>query len=101
MVQANREILLHTKLTQVIDRKDFEGRDILIVDDLIVGGGTFIGLYELLKTRNVGKLYLAVSHVTIKNPNPKLSECFEKIYCTDSKYDTYDLSNLKIFKWDE
>ena len=95
----SRDLFTH-KLTQVIDRQDFEGRDILIVDDLCVFGGTFVGLAKLLKERNVGKLYLAVSHMTVKTPNKELENLYEKVYCTNSKFDEYDLSNIKIFNWE-
>ncbi len=77
------------KLTQVIDRKDFNGKDILILDDLMVGGGTFIGLAKLLKERNVGKLYLAVSHITIKNPNKDLEK--------NSDWNLVKLKNFRRF----
>ncbi len=86
------------KLTQIIDRQDFEGKDILILDDLCVAGGTFIGLANMLKERNVGKLYLAVSHVTIESPRVELESLYEKIYCTNSKYDSYNLKNIQIIK---
>ena len=86
-------------MVQVIDRKDFLGADILVVDDLCVYGGTFLGLSKMLKERNAGKVYLAVSHITVPNPNPELDSAFERIYCTDSKYDSYNLNNLKIFPW--
>lgn len=87
------------KLTQVIDRQDFGGRDILVVDDLCVFGGTFVGLAKLLKERNVGKLYLAVSHMTVKNPNIELETLYERVYCTNSKFDDYQLNNLKVIKF--
>jgi ribose-phosphate pyrophosphokinase len=99
---ANKSRDLEThKLTQVIDRQDFEGRDILILDDLSVFGGTFVGLAKLLKERNVGKLYLAVSHITVQNPNKELEGLYEKIYCVNTKYDSYDLSNIKVFDYND
>lgn len=89
----------HThKLTQVIDRQDFQGKDILIIDDLCVYGGTFIGLAKMLKERNVGKIYLAVSHITVKNPNKELEKYYDKVFTTNSKYEEYDLSNLELIK---
>lgn len=93
----SRDMETH-KLTQIIDRQDFFGRDILILDDLCVYGGTFVGLGKLLKERNVGKLYLAVSHITIKNPNKELETLYEKVYCTNSKYNEYELKNIQIIK---
>lgn len=86
------------KLVQVIDRQDFDGKDIIILDDLCVFGGTFLGLAKMLKERNAGKLYLAVSHITVEKPNKELSNLYEKIYCTNSKYEAYELDNLKIIK---
>lgn len=72
-------------LTQIVDRQDFNGKDILIIDDLIIGGATFVGLAKLLKNRNCGKLYLAVSHITIDKPNSELFEHFHKVFTTNSK----------------
>lgn len=74
-----------SKLIQQVDRADFGGKDILIIDDLCVNGGTFLGLANLLKERNCGKLYLAVSHLTVEKPNPGLWSSFEKVFTTNSK----------------
>ena len=90
-----------TKLIQVIERADFGGKDVLVIDDLLVGGGTFLGLATMLHERNVGKLFLAVSHITIPNPNKALETAYERIYCTNSKYDQYELSNLTVFNMDD
>lgn len=87
------------KLTQIIDRQDFGGKDILIIDDLCVFGGTFIGLAKMLKERNVGKLYLAISHLTVPNPNPDLFLAFDKVFTTNSKgleYGIFERMNLEI-----
>lgn len=84
-----------SSIIQKIDRQDFEGKDILIVDDICVGGGTFIGLARMLRERNVGKLFLAVSHMTIQKPNPVLFDLFDKVYTTNSKYDQYYIPNGK------
>ena len=74
-----------SKLIQDIDRADFEAKDILIIDDICVKGGTFIGLAKMLRERNVGKLYLAVSHLTLETVSEDLIKSFDKIYTTDSK----------------
>ena len=94
----SRDLVTH-KLTQTVEKLDFEGQDILVLDDLCVYGGTFVGLAKLLKTKNVGKLYLAVSHMTVLNPNKELEGLYEKVYCTNSKYDEYNLSNIKVFNF--
>lgn len=74
-----------SKLIQKVDRQDFEGKDILIIDDMCLYGGTFIGLAKMLKERNCGKLYLAVSHLTVPKPNPELFNLFDKVFTTNSK----------------
>lgn len=72
-------------LEQRLDRQDFGGKDILIVDDICVKGGTYIGLAEKLRQRNIGDLYLAISHMTVEYPNPDLFKSFDKIFTTNSK----------------
>lgn len=76
-----------TKLIQIIDRQDFQGKDILIIDDICVYGGTFVGLAKMLRKKNCGKLYLAVSHITVENPNPELFSLFDEIFTTNSKFE--------------
>lgn len=76
-----------TKLIQIIDRQDFQGKDILIIDDICVYGGTFVGLAKMLRERNCGKLYLAVSHITVEKPNPELFSLFDEIFTTNSKFE--------------
>lgn len=75
-----------SKLIQVIDRQDFESKDILVLDDISIYGGTFKGLSKMLKERNCGKLYLAVSHMTIKNlGDDPVTKYFDKVFTTNSK----------------
>jgi len=66
---------------------DLKGRDALIVDDICDGGGTFIGLAKKLKEKNVGKLYLAVSHGIFSQGFKTLNQEFEMIYTTNSVKD--------------
>jgi ribose-phosphate pyrophosphokinase len=74
------------KLTQLVDRQDFEGKDILIIDDICVNGGTFKGLSKMLESRNCGKLYLAVSHFTVQDlGRDPVTEYFDKVFTTNSK----------------
>lgn len=79
----------HSKLIQEIDKQDFNGKDILIIDDICVYGGTFKGLAKLLKERNCGKLYLAVSHLTVNDlGNDPVTNYFDKVFTTNSKFDS-------------
>lgn len=79
---------------QGLDRDDYEGKDILIIDDICVYGGTFKGLAKLLKERNCGKLYLAVSHMTVQNlGEDPVTNYFDKVFTTNSKYEHYDVAD--------
>jgi ribose-phosphate pyrophosphokinase len=85
-----------SELTQRIGLDNFGGKDILIVDDICVYGGTFKGLAKLLRQRNVGKLYLAVSHLTIQNHNnDSVFKYFDRVFSTSSKFDNYWVPNSK------
>lgn len=78
------------KLIQIVDRTDFQGKDILIIDDICVYGGTFKGLATMLKQKNCGKLYLAVSHMTVQNLGKDLvTNYFDKVFTTNSKFNSY------------
>ncbi len=79
-----------TKFVQQIDREDFGGKDILIIDDLSVYGGTFKGLSKLLSGKNIGKLYLAVSHMTVQElGEDSVTDYYTKTFTTNSKFDKY------------
>jgi ribose-phosphate pyrophosphokinase len=76
-----------------LSKQDFEGKDILIIDDICIGGRTFVELAKKLKERNVGKLYLAVSHGIFSNGFSELSKYFEKAFTTDSRSNSYPISS--------
>ena len=63
---------------------DLQGRDCIIIDDICDGGGTFMGLATALKQKNVGKLYLAVSHGIFSKGFDDLAQYFDAIFTTDS-----------------
>lgn len=63
-------------------------KDLVWVDDIIDGGGTFIGeAEEADKMGHKGKKYLIVTHGIFSAGLGKLSEHFEHIYCTNSYSD--------------
>jgi ribose-phosphate pyrophosphokinase len=64
------------------DVADFQGKTSFIVDDICDGGGTFVGLAALLKSRNAGKIILIVSH-GIFSKGFDLAN-IDAIYTTDS-----------------
>lgn len=78
------------KLIQIVDRTDFGGKNILIIDDICVYGGTFKGLATMLKQKNCGKLYLTVSHMTVQNlGEDPVTNYFDKVFTTNSKFNSY------------
>jgi ribose-phosphate pyrophosphokinase len=84
-----------SKLMQIVDREDYGGKDILIIDDISVYGGTFKGLSKLLKERNCGNLYLAVSHMTMQElGEDPVTNYFDQVFTTNSKFDTYHAEDM-------
>jgi len=78
--------------------EDLGGKDLLIVDDICDGGGTFLGLAKELKRKNAGKIYLAVSHGIFSKGFENLTEYFDHIYTTDSFKDFPDTSSFTQIK---
>jgi ribose-phosphate pyrophosphokinase len=75
------------KLTgfSVPDIRGFLGDNILIVDDICDGGGTFIGIAEALRRAGVEKhLYLYVTHGLFSKSLSPLKKYFKHVYTTDS-----------------
>jgi ribose-phosphate pyrophosphokinase len=86
-----------SKLIQKVPAYDMQGKDVLIIDDISVYGGTFKGLSKLLKERNCGKLYLAVSHMTVQDlKTDPVIDYFDKVFITNSKFDKYYIEGTKI-----
>ncbi len=65
---------------------DVEGKDVLIVDDIIDTGGTFVSAIEALKKRGAQKIYGAVTHAVLSGQAIEKIEnsAIEKLYVTDS-----------------
>lgn len=72
-----------------LSKQDFQGKDVLIIDDICVGGRTFVELAKKLREKNVGKLYLAISHGIFSNGLKELSLYFDGVYVTDSRDDYF------------
>lgn len=77
---------------------DFEGKDVLIIDDICVGGRTFVELAKLLVQRNTGNLHLAVSHGIFSNGFEDLEHYFQNIYTTNSIKDDYPCENVNVYE---
>jgi ribose-phosphate pyrophosphokinase len=82
--------------TQVVD---FQGKTCFVIDDICDGGGTFVGLAALLKSRNTGKIVLIVSH-GIFSKGFDLAN-IDAIYTTDSFRDFGELpSHVTVLPFD-
>lgn len=82
-----------------IDVQDFEGQDVLIVDDICDGGGTFLGLASVLKERNCGNIHLYVTHGIFSKGLSIFEDMFTSVYCTDSVYPFGDTSGYSTPKF--
>lgn len=77
------------------DREDYQGKDVIIVDDICDGGGTFVLLAKELKKRNAGKINLCVSHGIFSRGLEAL-EGIDHIYTTESMCDLASSDKLTI-----
>lgn len=98
LVAANKFRSISTGSIESLElsKQDFEGKDVLIIDDICIGGRTFIELAKKLREKNVGKIYLAISHGVFSNGFRDLNEHFEGIFCTDSFFNIEDPNFLLI-----
>lgn len=65
---------------------EVEGKDILLVDDLIDTAGTFVGAAKALKNKGAKKIYGAVTHPLLSGPAfERLNEGYiDKLFVTDT-----------------
>lgn len=61
--------------------RDFDGADVLIVDDICDGGSTFIEAAKLLRQHTSGALYLYVTHGIFSKGLDELLNYYTHIYC--------------------
>ena len=85
-------------------KEDVAGCDLLVIDDLCDGGGTFVGLAPKLRELNPNTLSLLVTHAIQKQGIEKVAAVYNKVYITDSYKDWAKESlpaNVTVFKIDE
>lgn len=85
----------------IVQADDLGGYPTLICDDIVALGGTFIGLGEVLKAKNCGKLMLFTAHADCIEGVDKMGQYFDMFYTTNSKRDWGQLnfkgSNVTCF----
>jgi ribose-phosphate pyrophosphokinase len=98
-----RDMATGNILATVVPLEDFGGRDVIMIDDICDGGKTFIEIAKILKTKNVGKIILYVTHgLFSKGLEPLFQSGIDEIYTTDSIVpDGLTNPNLNIFKLTE
>lgn len=69
---------------QVVNPEIVEGRNVVIIDDICDGGGTFLGLAEQLQRHGASTLRLGVTHGLFTKGLEKLSVWFDSIYTLDT-----------------
>ncbi len=63
VVIGNKERKDHTESAKVLELiGDVQGKNVLMVDDFTITGGSLISMAELLKSRGAQEIYAAVSH---------------------------------------
>lgn len=70
------------------------GTDCLVVDDICDGGGTFLGLGEVLRDRGVKRLGLYITHGLFTKGLDDLFKVYDYIYTTDSVPQTDSRLNI-------
>ena len=63
---------------------DVTGKDLLVVDDLCDGGGTFVGLAPKLRELGPKSLSLFVTHAVQRAGIEKVAKVYDKVYITNT-----------------
>lgn len=69
-------------------------KDILIIDDICVGGRTFTEIAKKIRKTEGRKLFLAISHGIFSNGFGELSQHFNNVFTTNSRSDKYNMGNV-------
>lgn len=88
------------KLTGFVTPEDYDyNGKYLLVDDICVGGGTFMGLADKMSEQGFdGELDLYVTHGVFSNGTQELEKYFNNIYTTDSRTSVYRTDRVKTLK---
>lgn len=86
------------KITHLELEGDVTGKEIIIYDDLVDGGKTFIELAKLLKEKNVEKSHLVTVHGLFTKGVEELSNLYHTVITTNSYRDFSDVNLPHNFK---
>lgn len=99
VVIGNKERRDHTESAEVLEViGDVEGKNVVIVDDFTISGGTLISMAHVLKSRGANQIYAAVSHGALaEGTAEKLANSpIEKLFVTDTIEPLPATENSKI-----
>lgn len=74
-------------LTEVVNIiGEVDGKDVLLVDDLVDTAGTFVGAVDALKAKGAKRVFGAVTHPVLSGPAIERinHSCLEKLFVSDS-----------------
>ncbi len=78
-----------------------EGEEIIVVDDLCDGGGTFVGIASKLRELKPKKLTLAITHAVQRAGIDRVAGVYDEVVITNSYKDWDNLpENVRILKED-
>ena len=83
----------HTETAEVLEViGEVDGKNVVMVDDFAISGGSLIGMAELLKQRGAKDIYAAVSHgVLPQGAAPRIGESqITKMFMTDTIESSFD-----------
>lgn len=73
---------------QILEAKGYqENNQIMVLDDLCDGGGTFCGIIKELRKLNPSKVILQVTHAIQKQGIEKVAALYDEVYITNSYHD--------------
>jgi len=87
VVIGNKQRTGHDETVQALEViGDVEGKNVLLVDDFTISGGTLIAMADILKERGAEDIYAAVTHgVLSKGSAPRIGESvIKKLFMTDT-----------------
>jgi ribose-phosphate pyrophosphokinase len=94
-VNKTRDLSNGNLTIKVLEPEKCEGKDCVIVDDLVDAGGTFLGIASQIKPKS---LTLIVTHGIFSKGCKMFEGVFDQIITSDSYCRSYDSSVVKVIK---
>lgn len=89
--RKNRDVetgkLLSFEIESDCEKVKIEGKDVIVLDDLIDGGGTFCGIAPLIRDKKPGSLTLRVCHAIQLEGIKRVAAVYDKVIISNSYFD--------------